>query len=46
MGASEAALASVREAELAAVDELLADVLDDAEPLPADDLSLVFTRWP
>lgn len=46
MGSSEDALASVREAELAATAELLGDVLDDGEPLPADDLSLVFAQWP
>lgn len=46
MGSSEAGLASVREAEFAATAELLADVMDDAEPLPTDDLSLVYAQWP
>jgi pyruvate dehydrogenase E1 component alpha subunit len=45
MGLSEAGLAAVREAEFAAAAELLTDVLDDGEPDPADDLSLVFERW-
>jgi TPP-dependent pyruvate/acetoin dehydrogenase alpha subunit len=46
MGLSEATLAAVREAEFAATAELLAEVLNDDEPDPAHDLSLVFTRWP
>lgn len=46
MGLSDATLAAVREAEFAATATLLAEVLDDDEPNPADDLSLVFTRWP
>jgi pyruvate dehydrogenase E1 component alpha subunit len=46
MGSSQAALASVREAEFTAAAGLLADVLGDTEPLSADDPSLLFTRWP
>jgi TPP-dependent pyruvate/acetoin dehydrogenase alpha subunit len=44
LGVSDSALAAVREAEFAAAAGLLADVLNDGEPNPADDLSLVFTR--
>jgi pyruvate dehydrogenase E1 component alpha subunit len=45
MGVSEAGLAAVHEAEFAAAAELVADVLGDPAPLPADDPSLVFARW-